>query len=69
MKDKMNKIPKDRQIIITTKQGTYAAQWSPADNKIAYANVQIDMYVGKWDMVYFETEYIEEDHVLEWREL
>ena len=32
----MKQIPKDRQIIITTKQGTYAAQWSPADNKFAY---------------------------------
>ena len=65
----MNNIPKDRQIIIITKQGTYAAQWSPADNKFAYANVQIDMYEGKWDMYYYETEYIEEDYVLGWREL
>jgi len=65
----MKQIPKDRQIIIITKQGTYTSQWSPADNKFAYANIQIDMYEGKWDMYYYETEYIEEDYVLGWREL
>ena len=65
----MKQIPKDRQIIIITKQGTYAAQWSPADNKFAYANVNVVMYHGKWDMYYYETEYIEEDYVLEWREI
>lgn len=65
----MKKIPKDRQIIIQTKFGKYVAQWSEADNRFAYANPQLDMYEGKWDMFYFENEYIEESDILEWREL
>jgi len=65
----MKQIPKDRQIVIITKKGTHAAQWSEADKQYAYANVQIDMFEGKWDMVYFDTEYIDEDCVIGWREL
>jgi len=65
----MNKIPKDRQIIIITKQGTYASQWSPADKKFVYANPQIDMFYVKCDMYYYENEYIKEEDITSWREI
>jgi len=65
----MSKIPKDREIIIITATGHHASIWSPTDKKFVYANIQIDLYEGKWDMYYYETEYIEEDYVLGWREL
>jgi len=65
----MSKIPKDREIIIITAAGNHVAIWSPTDKKFVYANIQIDLFEGKWDMYYYETEYIEEDYVLGWREL
>jgi len=65
----MNKIPKDREIIIITATGKYVSRWSPADKRFAYASPQIDMFESKWDMYYYETEYIEEDYILGWREL
>jgi len=65
----MKEIPKNRPIVIETKEGKRVAQWSGADNKFAYANPQIDMYEGKWNMCYFENEYIEEKYVLGWSEL
>ena len=65
----MKQIPKDRQIIIITKHNNLVARWSPADRKFIYANLQVDMYDGKWNMYYFENEYIDEDYILGWREL
>ena len=65
----MKQIPKDRQIIISTDMGKYVAIWSPADKKFAYANPQIDMFEGKWDVYYYENEYIKEEDITSWREL
>jgi hypothetical protein len=62
-------IPKDRQIIITHKMGTNVAIWSGADKQFVYANIQVDMYKGEWNMHYFENEYIDEKDILEWREI
>lgn len=62
-------IPKDRQIIITDEYGMErVAHWSEADEKFVYANLQTDMYEGKWNMNYYENEYIKEEHILYWRE-
>jgi len=65
----MTKIPKDREIIIIINQGNYLAVWSEADERFIYANPQTDMYKGKWNMKYFENEYISEDEILGWRDL
>ena len=66
----MNKIPKDKQIIVTDKYGMErVAQWSEADELFATAMFQLDMYEGKWNMGYFENEYINEKNILKWREL
>jgi len=66
---KQNKIPKDREILIKTDTGTHIARYSPADGKFVYANLLIDMYEGKWDMYYYETEYIKENFILGWMEI
>lgn len=65
----MENIPKDRQIIISHKYGTNVAIWSEAEKKFVYANVQVDMYKGIYNIYYFENEYIVEDDILEWREI
>jgi hypothetical protein len=65
----MSDIPKDRHIIIEHSMGTNAAIWSEADMKFVYANVQVDLYKGKWNMYYFENEYIDEKDIISWREL
>ena len=65
----MSKIPKDKQIIITTVTGNYVAVWSDADKQFVYASPRIDMYQGEWNMHYFENEYIDEKDILGWREL
>ena len=65
----MKQIPKDRQIIISTDTGRCVARWSPADKMFVYANPQIDMFGGKWDMYYYENEYIKEEDIKAWREL
>lgn len=66
---KMNSIPKDRQIIITHTLGTNVAIWSEPDSKFVYANPLADLYEGKWNMMYFENEWIEENEITSWREL
>ena len=63
------KIPKNRQIIIEHKMGTNVAIWSGADEKFVYANAVIDMYESKWDMYYFENEYIDEKNIKSWKEI
>jgi hypothetical protein len=63
------KIPKDRQIIINHKMGENAAIWSEADKQFVYANVQVDLYKGEWNMYYFENEYIDEKDIISWREI
>ena len=67
---RMNKpISKDKQIIITDEYGMErVAHWSEADEKFATAMFQIDMYEWKWNMGYFENEYIEEKDIASWRE-
>lgn len=60
-------IPKDRQIIVECWLGTSVAIWSEADKKFVYANIQADMYEGKWNMMYFENEYIKESEITNWR--
>ena len=62
----MDKIPKDRQIIITSSMGTNVAIWSEADKQFVYANLQVDMYNGEWNMYYFENEYIKEEYIISW---
>jgi len=62
-------IPKDRQIIIITETGKCVAIWSPADKAFACANLQIDMFEGKWNMKYYENMYIKEENISAWREL
>ena len=62
----MDKIPKDRQIIITHSMGINVAIWSEADKQFVYANLQVDMYNGEWNMYYFENEYIEEEYIISW---
>tara|TARA_R110000803_G_scaffold209821_1_gene280129 strand:+ start:126 stop:353 length:228 start_codon:yes stop_codon:yes gene_type:complete len=72
-------IPKDRKIIIDHKTGRNVAIWSEADKKFAYANLQADkkfayanlqadMYGGEYDMMYFETQYIDEKDIIYWRD-
>lgn len=66
----MSKIPKDRQIIIKDKNEIESvAQWSEADKKFATAIFQLDLFEGKWNMGYFENEYITESEIVGWREL
>lgn len=66
----MSKIPKDKQIIITDEYGMKrVAHWSEADGKFATAIFQLDMYEGKWNMGYFENEYISEESIVKWEEL
>lgn len=65
----MSKIPKDKEIVIETPYGTKVAIWSKPDNKFVYANVQVDLYEGEWNMKYFENEHIEEKDIIKWREL
>jgi len=65
----LKQIPKDREIKIVTSTGTHIARYSPIDGKFAYANLFKDMYDGKWDMYYYETEYIEEKFILGWMEI
>lgn len=65
----MNKIPKDRQIIIEHDFGTSVAIWSETDGSFVYANPQVDLFEGVWNMHYFENEYIEEEDIKSWREL
>jgi len=61
---------KDKQIIIENEYGIECvAIWSEADKKFVYANLQTDMYDGKWNMNYFENEYILEKDIKKWREL
>ena len=62
-------IPKDKQIIIETKQITAVAIWSEANKKFVYASIQTNMYEGKWNMNYFENEWIEEKDILKWRKI
>jgi hypothetical protein len=63
------KIPKDRQIIINHKMGINTAIWSEDDKQFVYANVQVDLYKGEWNMYYFENEYIDEKDIISWREI
>ncbi len=65
----MKAIPRDRQIIIRHNLGTNVALWSEPDNKFVYANVQIDLYDGSWNMKYFENEYLSESEIICWWEL
>lgn len=65
----MSNIPKDKQIIIEHKYGTSVAIWSEADKKFAYANPQTDLYEDKWNMNYYENEYIKEEDIESWRDL
>lgn len=62
-------IPKDKQIIITDEyKMERIAHWSEADEKFATAMMHLDMYEGKWNMNYYENEYIKEENILSWRE-
>lgn len=65
----MSKIPKDRQIIIETNMGTYVAIWNEVHKTFIYANPQLDYFQGELIDSWFETEQIEEDKILKWREL
>jgi len=65
----VNKIPKDRQIIIAIKDGKFVAMFSEADDKFVYAKPQTDMYEGKWSMNYYENGYIEYYEIIAWSEL
>ena len=67
-KSTKNGIPKDREIIIQTKLGKFIAIFSPPDDMFVYANHAVDMYQGLWNMHYYETEYIKEKDILEWKE-
>lgn len=62
-------IPKDREIIISHNRSKNVAIWSAADELFVYANVQVDLYMGKWNMNYFENEYIREKDIESWSEL
>lgn len=61
--------PKDRQILIEHEYGTSVAIWNEPDNRFAYADLQVDLYEGTWDMRYFETKSIKEEEILNWKEL
>lgn len=64
------KVPKDRKILIESPYtGKTVAIWSEAEKKFAYAELQADMYNGSWNMMYFETDYINEADIKEWSEL
>ena len=62
-------IPKDRQIVIKHGHSKNVAIWSVADELFVYANVQVDLYRGEWNMNYFENEYIKEEDIESWSEL
>lgn len=65
----MSDIPKDRQIVIEHKNGRSVAIWSQADECFVYANLQVDLFQGKWNMRYFENESIDESDIVSWSEL
>ena len=45
------------------------AHWSKVDNKYIFAELQVDMYHGEWDDVYFQTDRFFEDEIKSWIEL
>jgi len=62
-------IPKDRQIIIECGLGAGVAIWNDTDKSFVFANLQIDLFEGKWNDTYFENEYVQEKDITKWREL
>jgi len=62
-------IPKDRQIIIETTYGKRVAMWNEQGNQFVYADPAADMYKGKWNMSYYENEYIDEKDIIGWSDL
>jgi len=62
-------IPKDKQIIIECGLGIGVAIWNDTDKSFVFANLQIDLFEGKWNDTYFENEYVQEKEITKWREL
>jgi len=62
-------IPKDKQVIIECGLGTGVAIWNDTDKSFVFANLQIDLFEGKWNDTYFENEYVQEKDITKWREL
>ncbi len=62
-------IPTDRVVIVETEQGKTIAIWNEPSQKFVTANIQADLYKGKWNDTYFETEHIDERDIIDWAEL
>lgn len=66
----MSDIPKDKQIIIKDEYGMeYVAMWNKVNESFVYANPQMDMYHGEYIDSYYESEHIQEEDIIAWREM
>lgn len=62
--------PKNRLFLADIGYPHYViAHWSKVNNQYVFAEMQVDLYQGEWDDVYFQTEYFEEEEIKSWIEL
>jgi len=62
--------PKDRTFLANIGLPWYVvAHWNPIVSEYVYAEFQVDMYLGKWDDAYFQTEYFKESEIIDWIEM
>jgi len=45
------------------------AVWNVVEKQYIYSMLQVDLFDGKWQDAYFESVYVDEDELLEFKEL
>lgn len=62
--------PKDKLFLADIGYPYYVlAHWSNVDNQYIFAELQVDLYQGKWDDVYFQTDRFKEYELKGWIEM
>lgn len=62
--------PKNRLFLADIGYPHYVlAHWNKVNNQYIFAEIQLELYQGEWDDVYFQTEYFEEEEIKSWIEL
>jgi predicted metalloprotease len=61
--------PRDRSFLVNTDAGWTVAHYSKVGDQFVYANLQADLFKGEWNDYYYDTEYLDESEIKEWKEL